>query len=330
MRQVVLLCANAASRPGRSPARWMLRCLGVLLTTASMSGVVRPSCAAEPSASLKPVNLNVGFIRTCFLGVNRPDAEAAFKVLAESVGRRRGYQVLTQTQIFDTGPQIEAAVKEGRVNLVIVDSWKYLKLDLGANMKPWFVTAENGKIGKKYLLLARRDGGQKTLADFRGLEILELEVANSNAGQAWLDTLVLANHADAPTTFFRSISLVGKPSAAILPVFFGKKPVCLVDHLSFDLMCELNPQVGKDLQVVAGSESFVDNVVCLSETGWPTEKIKTDIIETLGTLHLEPAGQQILTLFKVGQMIAYQDAALDTVKTLRATHEQLRNTGKSL
>jgi hypothetical protein len=101
-----------------------------------------------------------------------------------------------------------------------------------------------------------------------------------------------------------------------------------VDHFAFDLMRELNPQVGHELQVVASSEPYVENVLCLSDTGWPSDKAKADIAGVLADLHLEPAGQQILTLFKVGQLIPFQEAQLETVRQLRARYDQLSEEAK--
>jgi ABC-type phosphate/phosphonate transport system substrate-binding protein len=97
-----------------------------------------------------------------------------------------------------------------------------------------------------------------------------------------------------------------------------------VDHFSFDVMRELNPQVGKDLQAIATSEPFAENVICLSNTGWDSERARTGMIEILADLQSEPAGRQILTLFKVGPMIPFQETQLDTVRQLRAKYEQLR------
>jgi hypothetical protein len=63
--------------------------------------------AGDPAEKLENFNLNVGCLRSCFLNVNQPDAEGAFEVLAKTVGRQRGYHIMTQT---------------GAVNLAIVDS----------------------------------------------------------------------------------------------------------------------------------------------------------------------------------------------------------------
>jgi hypothetical protein len=121
---------------------------------------------------------------------------------------------------------------------------------------------------------------------------------------------------------------VGKPSAAVLPVFFGKKQACVVDESGFDVMTELNPQVGKGLQTVAVSEPLVDGVLCLNSSGWSSETYKQDVIKALGELHLEPAGQQILTLFKTDQLIPFQEKYLETARNLWARHERLRKEGK--
>jgi ABC-type phosphate/phosphonate transport system substrate-binding protein len=299
-----------------------LACCTLLLATRLLDGDVA-SAADSPDAAT-PLALNVGFVRSCFLGVNRTDAEGAFKALAESIGRKHGYRAATQTRIFETAPEIEAAVKSGSVNLAIVDSWKYLAMDHGGHyMTPCFVTLEQGSVAKKYLLLTRRDSQLNTLADLRGKDIVELEIANGNAGKFWLDTLLLAEHPNGRADFFGEVTLAGKSALAVLPVFFGKKPVCFVDQPAFDLMRELNPQVGKDLQVVASSDPYLENVLCLGTAGWLSDKARADFIETLAELHREPAGQQILTLFKVNQLVPFQEAQLDSVKKLRARYEAL-------
>jgi hypothetical protein len=116
--------------------------------------------------------------------------------------------------------------------------------------------------------------------------------------------------------------------SAVLPVFFGKKDACLVDDAGFQVMNELNLQVGKALQTVTISEPYVDGIVCLRNEGWPSAAQKQDVIDALAELHQEPAGQQILTLFKIGQLVPFEEKQLDTVKRLRATHDRLRKETK--
>jgi phosphonate transport system substrate-binding protein len=214
------------------------------------------------------------------------------------------------------------------MNVAIVDTWQFLTMNIHQQLKPFFTIAENGKLGRKYVVLTRRDSGLTNLAVLRGKDILQLEYVRSGVGKVWFDTLLLSEKLGAPETFFSNVEVVTKPTAAVLPVFFGKKPACVVDEGSFDLMKELNPQVGQILQVVAISDTLADVVVCLREEHWSSDKLKADTITALKELHLNPEGQQICTLFKIDRMIPFEDSQLDTIRNLRATYERLQKEAK--
>jgi ABC-type phosphate/phosphonate transport system substrate-binding protein len=279
---------------------------------------------SEVGSPLKRMPLEVGFTRYAFLNVNRNDAEAAFKAFLHAVGQQRGYDVTANVRVFDGLPEFEAAVKAGTIDLAIIDSWRYLAMDIQKLVTPRFITADRGRSGKRYVLLTREGSDLKTLADLRGKGIVQIEVTNSNVGRPWLETLLMEHRLGTPQAFFGRVESVGKPSAAVLPVFFGTKAVCLVDEPGFEIMKELNPQVGKGVRVMMASEPLADALICLRSSSWTSEKFKRDVIEILGELHLEPSGQQILTLFKVSQLLPFEESQLETVRKLRARHEKLR------
>ena len=283
-----------------------------------------PSRADDQGSGLKEVYLTVGFTRAAFLNMNPSDVESAFKVLAQTVGRKRGYLITSKTRIFEDTADFEAAIKNGAVNLPIFDAWTYLAMDIERLVTPLYVSSERGQVGKQYVVLTRHGSGLNDLVDLRGKNIAALETANTTLGLSWLDTLLLTNRLGTHATFFNHAQSVGKPSAAVLPVFFGKKHACVVDTASFDVMKELNPQVGKELQSMTISESFVDAFICLSNFGWSSEGFKRDLIQALGELHLEPAGQQLLTLFKTSQLVPFKETHMETVRQLRTTHDKMR------
>jgi phosphonate transport system substrate-binding protein len=301
----------------------LLSALAVLLAGLESA----PGASPEPEGDLISGPMGVGFTKSCFVNVNRNDAEAAFKVFLQTVGQKRGYLIQPSTRIFDETPPFEAAIKSGAIQIAIMDSWQFLSMDIHQETKPFFVPAERKRIGRQYLLLSRRGSGLNALADLRGKGLIALEVASANLGNHWLNTLLLANRFGTQESFFGSIETVGKPTAALLPVFFGKKPCCLADQASFEVMMELNPQVGRELQVVVGSDSYLDVIVCLGNTGWNGSRGKVDCIEALSELHLEPAGQQILTLFKIGQLVPFDAHQLDDVRKLKAKNQELQKEG---
>jgi len=284
--------------------------------------------ADEPPGTLTDVTMRIGFTQSCFVGVNQNDAEAAFKVFLLTVGRRYGYNIKSQTTIFNDDALFEKAIRDKSINLVIVDSWKYLAMKIGDYVRPTFVTSDQGRVGNKYLLLSRRGSKINSLAELRGGRILRLETANASTGTFWFETLLQTKNLGAVNAFLGGIEVVSKPSAAILPVFFGKKDACLVTQSSFDVVRELNPQIGRELQELAASDRFTDIIICLSYDDWTSDKGKADLTKALGELHLEPAGQQILSLFKINQMIPFEELHMESVRNLRAQYDKLLNGGK--
>ena len=276
------------------------------------------------AAELKSRVLRVGFTKSCFQGVNKNDAEVSFKTFLATVGRQRGYELEPIVEIFDALPAFVTAINEGKIQLAIIDPWQYLLMDIRKVMPPYFTPVPKDEVGRSYAILTRRGSEFHSLGDLRGKDFVRLEIGAATMGQPWLETLLLVNGFGTQERFFGKIEIVGKPSLAVLPVFFGNKHACLVDMLGFDVMNELNPQLGLKLQVIAASEPYIDDLICLSEKGWTSEKHKQDVIQTLAELHLEPSGQQILALFKTAKLVPFQEAQLDTVKKLWSTHENIQ------
>lgn len=286
---------------------------------------LHPARAGDSPANpeLVPLELQAGFTQYAFSNVKRSDAEAAFKVFVGAVARRRGFQVSSTTRVFDDAADFEPEIKAGRINLIIIDSWRFLKMDIHDIVTPYFSTAEREVPGKRYIVLTRRDSGLADIASLRGKDIVEIEVTNANLGRFWLETQLRSEGLGTHETFFGSITKVNRTTAAVLPVFFSKKHACLVDEAGFHVMRELNPQMGAQLQTIRISDSYVDGIVCLRNEGWPTPKQRQDIIDSLRELHTEPVGRQILDIFKVGRLVPYDPAHIATVRELRARHDRL-------
>lgn len=270
--------------------------------------------------------LTIGLTRTAFLNVNRNDMEAALKTLAVTIGRRYDYDIEVRTSFYEEAKDFADAVRSGAVRMAVTDSWTYLAMDPGTlGAKPWFVAADSMGVGKVYHLLTRRGSGLDRLADLRGKTLALLEIVNSSLGRPWLEAVLGRDGLGSVSEFFRQTVVVGKPTTAVLPVFFGKSDACLVDASAFAVMSEMNPQVGKALQIIASSEPLVDGLQLLGEAGWEgSERMKQHLIDVLRDLHREPSGQQLLTLFKTVRMVPFEEGCLDAVRALRTVHEQSR------
>ena len=301
---------------------WKTRAMTLGLALWCWSLVPLPT-SAQGEASLPRLVLHVGYTRSSLRAMNVSDTAAAFRVFAQTVGRRRGYEVDPDARIFESAADCESEIKKGGINIAILDTWDYLGMDIHQAMEPEFVHVDQGEVSKEYLLLTRRGSGLLDLADLRGKDLLVLEGKGGNLSRAWLDTLLMARHLGTKESFFGKMVTAARPAAAVLPVFFGAKPACLVDRAAFQIMSELNPQVGSNLAIAAVSDKYLENVTCLSRAGWPSERARQDVIRAMAELHLEPNGRQILELFKLNKLVPFKDEYLETARKLRAVSDTL-------
>jgi ABC-type phosphate/phosphonate transport system substrate-binding protein len=303
----------------QKPARAIIICALLLMAITRIA--ISPVRLAAQSLTFS--DLNVGFSEISFYGVNRNDAEAAFKAYLVNISRQRGYEITARTQVFKSARDFEAAIHEGKLHLSIIPSWDYLTMDIQKSADPYFVAAGNDGIMQTYILLTQRNSGIKSFADLRGKNILVLESMSAFLSAKWMETVLLQEKLGKPENFFGRVEKVAKISNAILPVFFGKQQACVVDLEGFEVMKELNPQLGERLQPVAFSEPLLSAVICLSKSGWINTKHKEDLKSGLVNLKTRPAGQQIMTLFRIKEMESFKPEYLETVKKLKSAHDRM-------
>jgi phosphonate transport system substrate-binding protein len=213
---------------------------------------------------------------------------------------------------------LQAEVRTNGLNLVIMDAWESLDLDIETEMEPAFVHENQGAVYREYLLFVRQGSGIQALADLRGQEIAVLNGTSNSVARAWLESLLLEKNLGSASAFFRRVETPAKPSAALLPVFFGNKPACIVDRLSYATMVEMNPQVERQLVPLAVSEPLLESITYLTRHGYASDRARRDMFLALQELHMEPDGRQILTLFKVDKLVPYKEEYRDSLRRLRA------------
>jgi ABC-type phosphate/phosphonate transport system substrate-binding protein len=315
----------------RSPCadlRWLLALVGGVLTRV---GLLHLLCllllAWLPVSAQAPARptllLQIGFSRASFLESNPRDVESSFKALVGAISRKHGYETKAELHIYDTSADFEAGMKRGEVQLAAVGAWEYSGMDIAAFMEPSFVQVEQDRVMKEYLLLTRRDSGLNSVRDLKGKDAVVLESTVCLLASPWLDVLLAEEDLGTQESFFRRVEVTRKPTSAVLPVFFGNRQACVVDRIGFQVMAEMNPQVGSTLQAVASSPPYVSSILCLSRKGWPSEQYREDLLAALRDLHLEPEGRQILMLFKIHRLEPFKESYLGSLKELRAKYKRI-------
>jgi ABC-type phosphate/phosphonate transport system substrate-binding protein len=293
---------------------------GMAALLSCLLGVASP---AQSPGALEPIDLHIAFTRSSFLGVNELDAKAAFTVFATRMGEKRGYDITPRVRIFDDVSELAAAIRRNALDLIIIDSWDYLTHAPFTNAPVEFSAVEQGVVHEPYVLLAKRDSGVSGMSDLKDKHVIVLDSCNANTCRYWLQAEFMALGAADPDAFARRVEHSHRVSQAILPVFFGQADACAVDQSGLAIMSEMNPQVGKRLAVVAESAPFLDTICCVRLAGWEEARHRPDLLDAMREITDDPAGRQILTLFKFDGMVPFKEEHLDTMRALRERHAAL-------
>jgi len=276
-----------------------------------------------PAAALEPIALHAGFLRTSFSGVNESDAQAAFRVFATRMGEIRGYAISAHVHVFEGTAPLAEYLAEDSLDLLVIDSWDYLTMEPIPNLPVAFAAVEQGEVEDEFLVLVAERSPMSGVSDLAGKHVIVLQSSNASTIRHWFRTEILALGQGEPERVLGRLELKDGLSQTVLPVFFGKADACVVDRRGFEIMVEMNPQVGRALRVLARSDPYVDTVLSVRMRGWEREGQRQDLLDAIQDLPNDPAGRQIMTLFKFDGVVPFEPHYLDSMRSLRRRYESL-------
>lgn len=305
------------SVPGRSWMAVSSLLLLVLGTTATERLTAAGDLPAKSAA--QSGRLSVICSTTLFHGVNQAELLSSSKIWLHSIAGHVGWNVDPQVELADNMDAVKKRIEEGSVDLVVSSTLEYLSIARPGLLKPMMtMAAGNGEKGKtKYLLLVSNSSGIARLEDLKGKSITSYSRSDTNLSRMWMDVMLEERHLGPSATYLRSYTDVAKPSSACLPIFFGKSDACLIDDQSWNVLRDLNPQVGGKLKVIAESPAVIENVVAMYSN---QKDHQNDIIRGLLGLPDDPEGRQILMFFKCQRVVSIEKQDFDSVLDLRTKY----------
>jgi ABC-type phosphate/phosphonate transport system substrate-binding protein len=297
-----------------------LRVSGVLaLGTAALALSASALVAQSETSSQPPIRF--GFSRSMFREVNESDARASLKVYAGVIARERNLAADPDPLLYEGRTEIVESLRQGKVDIVAGSSAELLELPADLVTGPYLLSISAQGPGVEYLLLTHTDSGIATLADLKGRRVAVLNSVRGSLATYWLDVLLETRGLGPPRQFLRDLRFVAKPSLAVLPVFFRQLDACVITRESFAIAVEMNPQVGRQLRILATSPLVAPTVTCFRQSFDP--KIRARIVDALASIQTSVAGQQMLTIFQAEKVEARDDADLATTRQLLADHARL-------
>lgn len=72
------------------------------------------------------------------------------------------------------------------------------------------------------------------------------------------------------------------------------------------------------------SAPVVDRMCCLRKTGWSEDFPRAEVLDVVWSIGSDPVGAQILDLFKIDEVSAFDSSYLDSVNDLHGRYNDLR------
>jgi ABC-type phosphate/phosphonate transport system substrate-binding protein len=277
-----------------------------------------PSAAPQAATPARRTRLFALASRSVVGAINVADAQAAFSVWFQSIGRRRGFELTSRFEVVSGFEALRKQVEGFSADVVVVDSLEYLRLAPLKILAP-VVGIARGKTGafQSRCLVVGRESAYANIDDLRGKNILTWSRTETDFGLMWIETLLNERRLGRAERFFASISHAAKPTAACLPVFFAKADACVVDAAAWEAMTEMNPQLGSRLRVLATSPPYVDGLLCRHVRH--TDAVD-EFQQAVAELHRDPEGRQLLMVFRADRADPITDQDLASVRALWANY----------
>jgi ABC-type phosphate/phosphonate transport system substrate-binding protein len=262
----------------------------------------------------------IGFSSAIFIDLNESDVKAAMKVWTETIAKEIGIPTDPTPLMLEGAAALDAALRNGRVASAAMTSAEYLAMNVELQTGTLILPVSGGGTTEEYLLIVHRDSPVQQVKDLAGRSLVRLENPRASLAPIWLDVL-LALGGLRGEACFSAVTRTLKASQAILQVFFRKIDACLVTRAGFEITNELNPQVGKQLRVLAASPEFVPQLYCFRPNYPPALRQKA--VAAISKMHESRQGRQVLTTFKVDRLEEQSLDCLDSARELLATHVKL-------
>lgn len=258
----------------------------------------------------------LAFSTNVFKGVYLNDAIAGAKVLTEELLKEFSeidYKVASPVTFSNT-EELKSLIKTKAIEVYIMHPTEYIKLSSSKKLEPICVAARDGNPYDVFYLLVNKKSNYKRVKDLINKKVLVGSPFQADLPNIWLEYLLRQKKLKPCEKYFSKIEYLEKGLPAILPVFLNKADACIVPKNIFDTVCELNPQIKKELIVIEKSEPIAIGVVAIRKS-ISNQRTKTAIKKALLNLDKTKSGHQYLTVFKLSNLIKFNDKyMLSTIK----------------
>lgn len=261
--------------------------------------------------------LRLGLDNRTLSNVSPVDVEVAFTVWVESLAKAMKLDVDVSAAVYKSTDELIADTQQERVDVLVINTLTFLDMREKLALEPILSIEASEGVGEVYVLLVKA----KQAASLAGLRDKKVNVhvgGNGLVPMTWLDSLLAREKLPSAGQFFRKCSSVAQGTRCILPVYFEEVDAAVVEKSVFDTVVELNPQLGRELKVLARSAALLNTITCF-RPNFANQKVRRIFETEVYDIDKYLEAQQIFTLYRVKQLVPYRPEYLTNIERLWRT-----------
>jgi ABC-type phosphate/phosphonate transport system substrate-binding protein len=282
----------------------IVRILQITLLLVICSNIV----FAQPDAKsnndmLKPYRFI--FSINLFHNQKTEDAKASTTILMNKLKKDKDIKEDFEIIICNSEKEILEEIKSD-FDFLLVTAVEMAAVKKSGRAKPVLINQSQNSYGFIYYLITNTDNRINNIEDLKDGSINLLTRAPGQVPSIWLDKILRDHKLPAKELFFEDINYDNNATNVVLSVFFNKASASIVSKASFELLCELNPQIPNKIKIIKVSKPLLFGVVHFMNKNLDKEREKL-VYDTLLELDKDAYGKQLLNMFNVDKIVPYKE-----------------------
>lgn len=285
----------------------------VIALAVALASLQAAGAARQAGSDMRPV-LRYGLTSGVIENANPTDVRAASLVWVQGVADLIGLFRSVEANLFSTADAAAGAVNVGGTEVLALSTLEYFSVEKVLKASPAAVFESGGEIGQEYVLVSRQESA--SLKDFVGKSIA-VHAGNREwaLSDVWADVLM----AEAGVPDWRrvfSVKYLDKRGHAAMAVFFKQADLAIEVRSAFQTAVELNPQLGRELRVLARSPRLLPGLICIADRVSPAHR--RSYVDTMSRMHELTKYRQAFNAMRLTRIAPWDSSQLEATRALVA------------
>ena len=258
--------------------------------------------------------LHIGYYTNSFTDVSKEGLLIANNMYMNELINDINYTV--KSKIYEDFNEISKDINSNKLDYITasgLDFVRYFDMDkLTDGFRQGYLDGSK----EMFIIIVSQNSTIKNVSDLYNKKIAMQK--NDLIAQLYVENKILEKYKKLNVFF----DLYPTKQRALLKLFFGKVDAAIITNKSFELLRELNPQIGKKVRVLKKTNIIAKSFGFLSKS--LNEKSRILINQQVQSLHKTIRGKQILNIFKTDSIVDSKVEDLNIIKKIYKKNIELK------